>query len=299
MDRQVRLWGHVPRIVLAKKEEYTESYLTGLVKNTDLDLIIKSAAVITEETGKTETNHSLIHIIPNEDFDAVSRSFASTFVTDLVYNHFKETSSDRLIIFLSHLSDIKSVTGVLFGKLFERHCREVIAEGGSFEVRDLRTDKIRLVKIMPSKGLKEFTSPPQKIEQSDGNIYAPKSKIHTAIDFLIWTANALQLFNATTNTDHNVIMDSADGKSGVFRFLSSLPIGLNKKYLKEFYFAVPKERFKDMKLPKFLWNLKNLKRKKNNIIQPSEVEKQEFQESLNFYAISIPMSKRQSSSDNN
>jgi hypothetical protein len=65
-------------------------------------------------------------------------------------------------------------------------------------------------------------------------------------------------------------MDSADGKSGVYRFVSSLPSG---HYLKEFYFPVPSERFVDMRYPKLQWKESN----PNNtakITRPNEAEKQ-------------------------
>ena len=48
-------------------------------------------------------------------------------------------------------------------------------------------------------------------------------------------------------------MESVDGKSEVYRFLSSLPIG---PYRKEFYFAVvPQEKFKDMRYLKLHWEV--------------------------------------------
>ena len=82
------------------------------------DMLMK-AAMITE-TREDDTSHRLIHIIPNENFESASRNFASKYVTDLLYSHFKRTSSDRLQLFLSdiaHVSETKSSTGVLLGKL--------------------------------------------------------------------------------------------------------------------------------------------------------------------------------------
>ena len=291
MDKQVQMWGAVPRITLSRANVFTESNLKYLVQASAPDLLIK-AAMITE-TGTDDSNHRLVHIIPDNNFDAVSRSFASTHVADLIYSHFKGTSSDRLQLFLSdlsHVSEAKSATGVLFGMLFERHSREVIAMGGSFQVRDLHSGETRTAVLDISLGLMEFDSA-EKITQCDGKLYTPKSKRHTAIDFLTWNTDALQLFNSTSNTNHDVIMDSADGKSGVYRFVSTLPSG---NYRNEFYFAVPCERFLKMSYPKLLW--KESTRSTLAVKRPTEVEKQSFQKLFKFYAISIPIGKRMLSS---
>ena len=90
--------------------------------------VLTKAAMITD-TGGDDTSHRLIHMIPNESFEPASRNFASKYVTDLICSHFKRTSSDRLQLFLSdiaHVSETKSSTGVLLGKLLKRHCKEVM-----------------------------------------------------------------------------------------------------------------------------------------------------------------------------
>ena len=174
---------------------------------------------------------------------------------------------------------------MLLGTLFERHCSEVIAAGGSFHVRNLRSGEASTVVLDSSTNLMEFDSAIE-ITQCDGNLYTPKSKRDNAIDFLSWTTDALQLFNST-NINHDGIMDSADSKSGVYRFVSSLPFG---HYHKEFYFAVPCERFVKMSFPKLLW--KESTNRALAVKRPTEVEKQSFQQHFKFYAISIPIGKR-------
>jgi len=289
MERQVKLWGSVPRIVLGKPEVFTESDLKNLVDASDFEDLIKKAAVMTE-TDQDDSNHQLIHIIPNENFEAVSRNFASMHVADLIYSLFKNPNSDRLQKFLSDISHVRGVTRVLFGKLFERHCRDVIFAGGTFQIRDLHSNETSTVVLEPSTDLMEFTSA-EKIKQSEGNLYVPKSNRYTAIDFFTWTVDALKLFNSTMNTNHDVIMDSTDGKSGVYRFVSRLPFG---HYRKEFYFAVPSEQFVDMRYPKLQW--KESTRNTLAVKRPTEVEKQSFQKLFKFYAISIPIGKRMLSS---
>lgn len=185
----------------------------------------------------------------------------------------------------------KSVLAVLYGKLFERYCIDVIVAGGSFSVRDLHSGKTRTVVFKSCTGVMDLTSP-EKIMQSDGKLYTPKSMIHTAIDFVLWTANALRLFNTTSNTNHGVIMDGFDGKSGVYRFVSRFPSG---HYRKEFYFPVPSERFDYMRYPKLQWKESNPKMTAT-VTRPTEAEKQAFQKLFKFYAISIPIGKRMYSS---
>lgn len=89
-------------------------------------------------------------------------------------------------------------------------------------------------------------------------------------------------------------MDSADGESGVYRFVSGLPFG---HYRKEFYFAVPcEDRFVKMTYPRLLWKESTRSTLAVNVKRPTEVEKQSFQKLFKFYAISIPIGKRMLSS---
>ena len=123
MDKQVQLWGAVPRITLSRTKLFTESNLADLVLASRPELILK-AALITETGEDDYSNHLLVHLIPDNNFDAASRSFASKHVADLLYSHFKRIGSDRLQLFLSdlaHTSAGKSCIGVLLGTLFERH----------------------------------------------------------------------------------------------------------------------------------------------------------------------------------
>ena len=163
----------------------------------------------------------------------------------------------------------------------------MIAGGGRFQVRDLHSDKTSTVMFESSTGLIEFISA-ENITQGVGKLYVTKSKTHTAIDFVSWTASALQLFNSTTNTKHEVVIDSADSKSGMFRFVSRLPVGYCRK---EYYFAVSQERFLEMCYPQLRW-----KESYPNITvpvkRPLKVEKQECQNTFKFYAICIPTGKR-------
>lgn len=68
MEKQVKLWGSVPRIVLGKPEDFTSSALKNLVKVSNPEVLIANASVITE-TGENESNHRLIHIIPDANFE--------------------------------------------------------------------------------------------------------------------------------------------------------------------------------------------------------------------------------------
>ncbi len=116
MNGQVKLWGPVvPIIALTKPQSFTEADLQGLVVQSTPDVLIKAAMI--PETGEDDISHRLIHIIPNGNF-------ASKYVTDLIYSHFKNTCSDRLQLFLpdiAHVLETNSSTGVLLDKLFERH----------------------------------------------------------------------------------------------------------------------------------------------------------------------------------
>jgi hypothetical protein len=234
------------------------------------------------ETGKDDTNHRLIHIFTDENFNSTSRHFAS--------NYAKDNCSDRLLTFLSdvtHASDLKNVTGVLFGNLFERYCKDAIAQGGKFDVRNLKTGSIeKNVQFDSLMGIKEFNSATE-IKQNDGHLYIPKSKNHTAIDFVTSSTSHLNLFNSTTNNNHSVIMDSVDGKSGVYRFVKSLPF--IKSYNSKFYFTVRKEDFKNICYPKLLWKIKSDSNKEILVERPNLDEQLAFVKGFEFYAIEIPI----------
>jgi hypothetical protein len=84
-------------------------------------------------------------------------------------------------------------------------------------------------------------------------IFPSRRCTYTVIDFISRRCtSSLHLCNCTTNTEQGVIMESVDGKSEVYRFLSSLPIG---PYRKEYYFAVQQEKFKDMRYLKLHWKV--------------------------------------------
>ena len=61
-------------------------------------------------------------------------------------------------------------------------------------------------------------------------IFPSRRCAYTVINFISRRCtSSLHLFNCTTNTEHEVIMESVDGKSEVYRFLSSLPFGPYRK----------------------------------------------------------------------
>ena len=255
------------------------------------------------ETGKDDTNHRLIHIVPkNGSFDDGTRQFGSRFIEREIYIHFKNNWMDRLQVFFSDISELpkNNTLGTLYGRMFENHALCCIENGEILKRRNLVTQEITDFKNEIVKT--EYFDSIKELKPTVGTVYVSKSAIFTAIDFLTYDAKNFAAFNATTNSKHELILESLNGKSGLYRVCADLPnhtlkLDINdgkhsglfskksgEKSIVEFNFVVPEKYFNDFKKPPTL----NWKYKTSSL---SDRMKSTFENCINFYVISIPKPK--------
>jgi hypothetical protein len=288
MKEMVETWGYIPRIALTLPKKFTLSDFKTLISASSPDLLLQAGML--KETGKDDTNHRLIHIIPDENFDDGSRAFASPFIKQQICDNFQKNSFDRMQQFFADASEIqksKSILGSLLGKIFENQALQFLQAGGTFERRDLSTGDV--VKITMEKKKVLYFNYITELKPAEDVIYVHNRENSVATDFYVINKNIFSAFNATINPKHNLILDAADGKRGLYRDYEALA---NPELALEFSFLVPNNLFeKFTEVPSLAWNTKknavheqNLE--KNRIPQ---VLKSSFQQKIKFYAISIPM----------
>ena len=130
-DRLVKLGG-VPRIVLEKLEEETDSYIRKAHGElADLLTIIGCDAEIPD---KTQMVHRLIHLNsdPKDDYRKSSTQFASQTVIDILAEEEAEKSWNMTTIKFATFSRNKLYVSI-FPKLFEKLAIESLARGGTFD----------------------------------------------------------------------------------------------------------------------------------------------------------------------
>eukprot|EP01038_Epipyxis_sp_PR26KG_P014691 gene14691-19738_t len=297
--RQVELWGPIPQMVLTQPLYYTEDLLNTFIRASRATLLIQ--ALFIDESDKDDTlAHHLIHIITDNEFKQCSRDFGSNFIADGIFESFKKNSSDQLSLFLSDVSYLSNDRiGVLMGRLFERHVINIIANGGEFKIKSLEDEgnSSNIDTTVLNESIIEKFDLTSDVVPNDNILYSTASKSFAAVDFIAKNALSNHFYNATWYRDHSIIMDSADGKSGLYRLINELSSG-NKHYQKapvnNFYFAVPEQAFDTMnKMPLLKWNTSIDPKKEMKIKRLTPQEKHSFQKSVKFFAMCIPiMSKR-------
>jgi hypothetical protein len=293
MNKQVLLWGKIPRSTFTNPKRYTEKELIELIKLRGPELLIKSSMI--KETGKEDTIHRLIHIIPNDTFDNERRDFASDFVGNEIFRMYSHESLDRLKIVLTSVSDainVKSYMNTFFGRGFERVAGLTVAAGGNFNRINMSNGKRSMCTIPQFEKIERISHIDDVKLENDTYLYIPNSKIFTSIDFLTVRDSTFSGFNATIDLTHNIILDSADGKSGLWRYWKAILTNIKPAPASlDFYFAVPDDCFKQFstKKPSFKWNQLKNKSKENNILRPTNIEKKEFEKLINCYIIAIPI----------
>ncbi|KAJ1339493.1 hypothetical protein BSLG_005882 [Batrachochytrium salamandrivorans] len=112
-----------------------QDFLDKALNISNIDSVVKSFGKYGENL---DASSCLIHISVKDGFHSGPYQFASDYVVDEIYNRVYARDRDHLIRFVSVTREIGG-TGQLNRALFEKHAHTVIAKGGSFKIRDLRT----------------------------------------------------------------------------------------------------------------------------------------------------------------
>ncbi|EGF77367.1 hypothetical protein BATDEDRAFT_27719 [Batrachochytrium dendrobatidis JAM81] len=219
-------WGGIARYVLKYalvKEK--QNFLDKALNISNIDSVVKSFGKYGENL---DASSCLIHISVSDGFHSGPYQFASDYVVDEIYNRVYARDRDHLIRFVSVTREIGE-TGQLNRVLFEKHAHTIIAKGGSFKIRDLRT-KLESTLQLPMDLSTLLFSNNSQVQDATNCYFRPISNIFESVDSFI---KPNLLFQMTGAKDHPC---KQTGICGVLEILGnpSKP---------ELYFVVPPDRF--------------------------------------------------------
>jgi len=295
---KLALWGYVPRLTLTQVHSpwTSPSFMESLVGSFDPSTLIESSTI--HETGKDDTSHRLIHIVPDSEFNQVSREFASEEIGEGVFAALKRRHKVQLETFMQTAFELGNnrFMGGLWGYIFEKHTINYLLgmkKEKSFPIRELFEDtKISELTIPGNLERKDYSSL-SEVEVDPKRLYVPRSSISTAVDILHYDKQSLLTFNTTVSVDHKIIMDSADGNSGLCRLHERL-CDSKEAWQHSFYFVVPDIIF-DEKLTKrskkttFSWNTSQNKEVERNVKRFLPEKQREFENRIGFYFLRMPI----------
>ncbi|OAJ41341.1 hypothetical protein BDEG_24962 [Batrachochytrium dendrobatidis JEL423] len=169
-------WGGIARYVL--KHALLSSLLVNMVKTLD-------------------ASSCLIHISVKDGFHSGPYQFAFDYVADKIYSRVYEKNRNNLIKFLSAAEEIGE-TGQLRGILFEKYAHTVIAKGGSFKIRDLRTGSESTLQLPMDLSTLLFSNNSQ-VQDATNCYFRPISNTFESVDSFI---KPNLLFQMTCAKDH-------------------------------------------------------------------------------------------------
>ncbi|OAJ42042.1 hypothetical protein BDEG_25546 [Batrachochytrium dendrobatidis JEL423] len=171
-------WGGIARYVLKYalvKEQ--QDFLDKALNISNIDSIVKSFV--------------------KDGFHSGPYQFASDYVVDEIYSRVYARDRDHLIRFVSVAREIGG-TGQLNRVLFEKHAHTVIAKGGSFKIRDLRT-KLESTLQLPMDLSTLLFSNNSQVQDATNCYFRPISNIFESVDSFI---KPNLLFQMTGAKDH-------------------------------------------------------------------------------------------------
>ncbi|EGF78520.1 hypothetical protein BATDEDRAFT_26603 [Batrachochytrium dendrobatidis JAM81] len=219
-------WGGIARYVLKYalvKEQ--QDFLDKALNISNIDSVVKSFGKYGENL---DASSCLIHRSVKDGFHSGPYQFAFDYVVDEIYNRVYARDRDHLIRFVSVTREIGE-TGQLNRELFKKHAHTVIAKGGSFKIRDLRT-KLESTLQLPMDLSTLLLSNNSQVQDATNCYFRPISNIFESVDSFI---KPNLLFQMTGAKDHPC---KQTGICGVLEILGnpSKP---------ELYFVVPPDRF--------------------------------------------------------
>ena len=214
-------WGGIPRHVLAKLGAADQQQLEDAVTGTTLDSVVEHSGALELKSDK-DMSHRLLHIkVVGEVNSSVSPSsaefyhkarneLASKYVAELVVRAALSLKHERILAFL-YGSSGTAMFSVLRGQLFEPEALRILARGGVFPIRRLRStaapdsltgddEHVRLAacELVRFTSLDKLTAAPP----SPAVMHVPESKSFCAVDAVLPGG---VLANATVSANHKPI----------------------------------------------------------------------------------------------
>ncbi|KAJ3095801.1 hypothetical protein HDU96_001034, partial [Phlyctochytrium bullatum] len=189
-------WGGIARYVLkfALVEEQ-QARLKEALDVSNIDAVVQSFGGTGE---KADASSRLIHRSVRDGFHSGPYQFASAYVVDEIYSRVYAKDREHLIRFLSATQGIGD-TGQLRGILFEKHAHTVLANGGSFKIRDLQTRQESTLQLPDDLTTFMYSCNDAEFQAAQNRYFRPVSKIFESVDSFI---KPNLLFQMTGAKDH-------------------------------------------------------------------------------------------------
>ena len=218
-------WGGIPRYVLAKRALADQQKLEEALTRTTLDSVIEDSEV-QELTSDMDESHRLQHIKVAGEVDAslspssanfyrkARSELASRYVAEMVVLATMQMKHARILAFLYGSFGTPKLS-VLRGQLFEPEALRILARGGDFAIRRLRSadDKhteaasgehlrLRRCKLVDFGSINALAAR-LAAASSPAVVHVPKSKSLCAVDAIL---PGSALANATVSASHESIV---------------------------------------------------------------------------------------------
>ena len=175
-----------------------------------MDECIKIIGLNSTITEKMKVIHTLVHITSVSPFTESSVRYASQTALDIIVRN-KMTETKRKMRELLESSEGNPLAAALCGYIFEPYVLELLEKGGKFKCRQLVHGNKKKIKIEEV----DLTIPPstrtvaEKVEfnQTENQLYVPKTKNYTAIDAWIPGIGAFQM---TVGRAHDILGGARD-----------------------------------------------------------------------------------------
>jgi hypothetical protein len=249
-------WGGIVRYVLAKESQSSQSLLKSSLTNIDLDDLIFHLGA-DEIEGDDKASHRLLHLKPAGEvqgkvefsephsFDSYTLArteLASKYVLGLVFSAMTQRHLQHLQNLLAQPIFSQSCAK-LYGEVFERGAAALLLKGGAFDAFDCATATMVSVHIPPSTqhvfSSVEDLRRAHLARKGQPTMFTPASSTFTAVDAVL---PGSRLANFTIDLKHELKMTGAANKSGEGVALVADALGVSGDI--EFYWVLPKERFK-------------------------------------------------------
>ncbi|KAI3653953.1 hypothetical protein MP228_001104 [Amoeboaphelidium protococcarum] len=195
--------GGIPRHVLEVTTRTPTVMLKSACTNCSLDDCIKMIGVDSEISEHSKVIHLLVHVTSTTPYTNSSVCFASQTALDIIVRE-KGKEAKLKMRELIAACEGNRLTAALCGYIFEPHAIELLEAGGQFKYRQLvhgnkriKPDEKDLTIPWSSKIVVDKVMP----NQTQNQLYVPKSKNYTAIDAWIPGIGAFQM---TVGKKHDI-----------------------------------------------------------------------------------------------
>lgn len=257
-------WGGSVRHVLTHPEETWQKNLTNNAANMTLAQLKASCGDAARDRAAA-AQHNVLHLkaacelencelLPSNPryYDFSHGELASEFVQELVYTQLQANETKDFFAFLRASAGTPALA-ILRGVQYEHFALRALAEGGNFQLKQLRHDDDPVFSgiltargpllELPRSSMRSF-SKLTDVSLEAPAVWKPLSKNCCAIDGVVCTAELVLAVNATVSSKHPLYLTNMRG--GLDSIANTL--GLSEGEI-SFLWLVPDDIFDQMKVP--------------------------------------------------